>query len=93
MKEAALRMVPSKYKFQILNQFQKIPKDYSKGINKEDMHANMVSIVTYFQGLFNRREKTLDKRQGRERPTDSDAQFIEEDEKYKPSRKRLKKSM
>ena len=94
MREAALRKAPAKYKYQINAQFPKIAKDQSKGVSKEDKHCNMVAIVQYFQGIFNRREKNLDRRQGRERPTTSDQQFIDTTgESPKPPRKRLKKSM
>ena len=97
MKVSALNTFPARYKYQITAQFPKFHNLDMKAeveVPLETKHENMVTIVTYFHGIFNRREQKLDRKQGREKPTTSDQQFIDRsDESPKPPRKRLKKGM
>jgi len=85
-----------KYHKQILANFPKTIVDTSGGISVAQKQINALSMVKYFNSVFNNREKLLDRKHGNEEPTQSEEQFIDDSgvtPKKQPIKKKKKRSI
>jgi len=97
MRQTALHQFHAKYKYQIQAQFPKDSISQDDGVPLQCMHNNAVKIVQHFQGMWNRREKALDRKQARDVPSTGQQAWLSESEEHKgkpkPVKKRLRKEV
>ena len=89
--QEVLKWFSPKYEKQIRANFPKKFVDTSGGISKEQKLVNAIQVVKVFNQLFNKRETDEDRKQKKEKATESDKQFIEHSGETPVQKKKSKK--
>ena len=91
LRDAILENYEKRYHAQLKLNLPKCTEDTSGGLSLEKKHLNAMSLVKYFNALFNKRESAEDKKQAVEEPNTADQAFIdnsEESPKKMPKKKK-----